>query len=300
LDIAITGAGGFIGRALSQSLNADGHRVIEVTRSAARGNQLHWDPQASSIDASGLEGIHAVVHLAGEPIAARPWTKAQRARIADSRRKGTTLLATTLAGLADPPATLISGSAIGFYGERGDTILSEHAEPGTDFLAEVCTAWEHATVPARDAGIRVCHLRTGIVLDQGGGALAKMITPFRFGLGGKAGKGQAWMSWISLRDEVRAIRFALDTATLNGPLNLTAPNPVRNVDFTAALGAALHKPTRLSIPSAIRHVPLGVGDLFDNLLFTSIRAVPKALTDSGFRFEHETIDSALAAATAKD
>ena len=285
MEVAITGAGGFIGRALARSLESDGHRVLRVPR---------------PFDASGFEGLDAVVHLAGEPIAARPWTKAQRARIAESRSKGTELLANALAGLADPPASLISGSAIGYYGERGDDILYEDANAGTDFLAGVCTAWEQATAPAVAAGIRVCHLRTGIVLDSSGGALAKMIKPFKLGLGGNAGKGQAWMSWISLRDEVRAIRFALDTATLNGPLNLTAPNPVRNVDFTAALGAALHKPTRLSIPSAIRHVPLGVGDLFDNLLFTSIRAVPKALTDSGFRFEHETIDSALAAATAKD
>jgi len=285
VEVAITGAGGFIGRALARSLESDGHRVLRVPR---------------PFDASGFEGLDAVVHLAGEPIAARPWTKTQRARIADSRSKGTELLANALAGLADPPASLISGSAIGYYGERGDDILYEDANAGTDFLAGVCTAWEQATAPAVAAGIRVCHLRTGIVLDSSGGALANMIKPFKLGLGGNAGKGQSWMSWISLEDEVRAIRFALDTATVNGPLNLTAPNPVRNSDFTAALGAALHKPTRLPIPAAIKHVPLGVGDLLHNLLFTSIRAVPKALTDAGFRFGHETIDSALAAALTKD
>jgi len=298
VDVAVTGSSGLIGRALARSLADDGHRAIPIVRRAASDGEIRWDPDAGDIDAAGLEGLDAVVHLAGEGIAARPWTARQRHRIAESRRAGTDVLCTALARLSTPPAVLVSGSAIGYYGERGDDVLIESAPPGEDFLAGVCVAWEAATAPASAAGVRVAHIRTGIVLDAHGGALAKMLPAFRWGLGGRAGDGHAWMSWVSIADEVRAIRHAIEDASLRGPLNVTAPHPVRNADFTEALGAAVDRATRLTIPSALRRVPFGVGDLVDNLLFTSIRATPAALESSGFAFEHPTIDVALAAVLA--
>jgi len=295
MDIAITGSTGLIGSALTASLTADGHRVVPVVRSAGRTDSVRWDPSSGTIEGDGLEGLDAVVHLAGEGIASGPWTKAQLRRIHDSRQQGTHLLASTLAGLAQPPATLLSGSAIGFYGDRGNDRLSEAAPAGEGFLADVCVAWEAATAPAADAGIRVAHLRTGIVLDRNGGALGKQLPIFKLGLGGKAGKGTQWMSWISLEDEIRAIRFALETPSISGPVNLVAPTPVTNAEFTKALGAAVHRPTFMPIPRLVRHAPLGVGDLLESLLFTSARVEPDALAAAGFAFSHRTIEDGLAA-----
>ncbi|WP_426573437.1 TIGR01777 family oxidoreductase [Aquihabitans sp. McL0605] len=294
MDIAITGSSGLIGTALAGSLRADGHRVVPVVRTAGRAGTVVWDPAKGTIDAEGLEGLDAVVHLAGAGIAAGPWTAKQRARIRDSREQGTSLLATAIAGLDRPPAVLVSGSAIGYYGDRGDEVLTEASGPGDDFLAGICTAWEGATAPAADAGVRVAHLRTGIVLDRDGGALAKQLPIYRLGLGGKAGRGTQWMSWISLDDEVRAIRFALDTDSVSGPVNLTAPNPVTNAAFTKALGAAVHRPTFLTIPRFVRHVPAGIGPLVESLLFSSARVEPTALVSAGFTFEHPSLDEALA------
>lgn len=295
MDIAITGSSGLIGTALTESLRADGHRVVPVVRRQGPDDSIRWDPTTGTIDAGGLEGIDAVVHLAGEGIASGPWTTKQRDRILDSRVDGTTLLATAIAGLAQPPATLISGSAIGYYGDCGDEVLTESSPPGDDFLAEVCLAWEAATAPAADAGTRVVHLRTGIVLDADGGALGKQLPIFKAGLGGKAGTGQQWMSWISLADEVAAIRFAIDHATVTGALNLTAPEPVTNSSFTKALGGALHRPTFLTIPRFARHAPFGIGGLVESLLFTSARVEPRGLTDAGFTFAHPDLETALAA-----
>lgn len=294
MEIAITGASGFIGTALVRSLEADGHTVIPVVRRASAGRAIRWDPAAGTIDAAALEGLDAVVHLAGEGIASGRWTEAQRARIRDSRSQGTRVLATALAGLEGPPPVLVSGSAIGIYGDRGDEVLTESSTPGSDFLAEVCTAWEAATAPAEAAGIRVAHLRTGIVLDPEGGALAKQLPIFRLGLGGRAGRGDQWMSWITLADEVRAIRFAIDH-DVAGPLDLTAPAPATNRDFTAALGRALHRPTFLTIPSLVRHAPLGIGDLVGSLLFSSARVLPAKLEAAGFEFAHPDLDGALEA-----
>lgn len=294
MDIAITGASGFIGTALARSLRGDGHRVLPVVRRDGGADTVRWDPAAGTIDAGALDGLDAVVHLAGEGIASGPWTAAQRTRIAASRQAGTELLAGALAGLQRPPATLLSGSAIGYYGDRGDEPLPETASPGEDFLAEVCIAWERATAPAEAAGIRVAHLRTGIVLDPSGGALAKQLPLFKLGLGGRAGRGTQWMSWITLADEVRAIRFALEHDELRGPVNLAAPAPVTNAAFTDALGTALHRPTFLTIPRLVRHLPAGVGDLLGSLLFVSQRVVPDALETAGFRFEHPELAGALA------
>ena len=295
MDIAITGSTGLIGEALRASLQDDGHRVVRMVRREATGaDEISWDPAAGRLDPADLAGLDAVVHLAGEGIASGPWTAAQRTRIAASRQAGTELLAGALAGLQRPPATLLSGSAIGYYGDRGDELLPETASPGEDFLAEVCIAWERATAPAEAAGIRVAHLRTGIVLDPSGGALAKQLPLFKLGLGGRAGRGTQWMSWITLADEVRAIRFALEHDELRGPVNLAAPAPVTNAAFTDALGTALHRPTFLTIPRLVRHLAAGVGDLLGSLLFVSQRVVPDALETAGFRFEHPELAGALA------
>lgn len=301
MDIAITGANGFIGTALGRSLRAAGHHTISVTRSAAANSSagaIAWNPEGGSIDGAAFEGLDAVVHLAGEPIASGPWTAAQRERIHDSRQLGTDLLATTLASLDRPPPVLVSGSAIGFYGDRGGEVLTEASTPGDDFLARVCVDWEQATAPAEAAGIRVAHVRTGIVLDGSGGALAKQLPIFRLGLGGKAGTGKQWMSWISLDDDVSAIRHVLDHDDVRGPVNLTAPGAVDNATFTRALGAAVHRPTVVPIPRAVRRLPLGVGGLLDSLLFTSARVTPTVLLDAGFTFAHPDIETALARAVA--
>lgn len=295
MDIAITGASGLIGQALTTSLRSAGHHVIPLVRSGNAPGSVRWDPEAGTIDAAGLEGVDGVVHLAGEGIASGRWSDAQRDRIRASRERGTQLLATTLAELQDPPSVLVSGSAIGYYGSRGDEVLPESAAPGDDFLAGVCLAWEAATAPAEAAGIRTVHIRTGIVLDAGGGALGKQLLAFKLGLGAKAGSGRQWMSWITLHDEVRAIRFALEEAGVSGALNLTAPNPVTNADFTDAVGDALHRPTFLTIPAFIRKAPLGVGGLVESLLLVSQRCEPAALLAAGFTFDHEDLDTALEA-----
>jgi uncharacterized protein (TIGR01777 family) len=294
MDIALTGSHGLIGRALASSLRSDGHRVVPVVRSGGGADAVRWDPAGGTIDAAGLEGLDAVVHLAGEGIASGRWTDAQRHRIHASREDGTTLLAEALAGLERPPAALVSGSAIGYYGDRGDEVLTEGSGPGEDFLAGVCRAWEGATAAAEAAGIRTVHLRTGIVLDADGGALAKQLPAFKLGLGAKAGAGRQWMSWISLHDHIRAVRFAIEDPAVSGPLNLTAPGPVTNAEFTDAVGAALHRPTFLTIPRLAARAPLGIGGLVESLLFSSARVEPAALQQAGFHFDHEELPTALA------
>lgn len=252
-----------------------------------------WDPDRSSLDPAVLAGAGAVIHLAGEPIGARRWSEDQKRRIRESRVRSTELLATTIAAMADPPAVFLSGSAIGFYGERGDEALTESSAPGRGFLAEVCEAWEAATSPLAASGVRVAHLRTGIVLDPQGGALAKQLPLFRFFAGGRLGSGRQWWSWISLADEVEAIVHLL-TTDVHGPVNLTAPAPVTNGEFTRALGQALRRPTFATVPTFGPRLLLG-RDLADSLLFTSARVLPRVLEDSGYRFEHPTIAEAFRA-----
>ncbi len=295
MDVAITGSNGLIGRALARSLEEDGHHVVPVVRGAPREGAVRWDPVAGTIDASGLEGLDAVVHLAGESIGSGPWTQAQRRRIHDSRSRGTALLARALAGLTAPPGVLVSGSAVGYYGDRGDEVLTEDAAPGDDFLAEVCVDWEAASAPAAQAGIRVANIRSGVVLDPKGGALAKQLPLFKLGLGGKAGSGEQWLSWIGMPDQVAAIRHVIDTSSIAGPVNLVAPAPVTNAEFTRQLGRAVHRPTLLPVPRFVRHAPAGIGALLDSLLFTSARAEPTVLEASGFSFAHPTLPEALAA-----
>jgi uncharacterized protein (TIGR01777 family) len=293
MDVAVTGANGLIGTALRRRLEGAGHRVVRLVRpsSADRtGDTLTWDPAAGTIDAAGLEGIDAVVHLAGEGIAERRWTDEQKRRITDSRVQGTTLLAETLAGLERPPSVFLSGSAIGYYGDTGDRPTDESGAAGDDFPARVCVVWEESAAPAVDAGIRTVFLRTGIVLDAHGGALAKQLPAFRFGLGGRAGSGRQYQSWISLEDEVAAIEFLL-TTPVSGPVNLTAPEPVTNADFTTTLGRVLRRPTTI-LPMFGPRLLFG-RELADSLLLTSQRIIPAALEEAGFNFAHPELEGAL-------
>ena len=293
--IAITGATGLIGRALQDSLVADGHRIVRVVRDprAATPGDVVWDPEGGSIDAAGLEGVDAVVHLAGEPIGASRWTEATRRRIHDSRQRGTDLLARTLAGLEQRPSVFVSSSAVGIYGDRGSEALTEESSHGDDFLAEVCIAWEQAADPAREAGIRVVHPRTGVVIAKDGPLIDKVELPFRLGVGGKVGTGRQYVPWISLHDEVAALRFLIDRP-IEGAVNLTGPNPATNLELTKALGTVLRRPTLMPIPAfAIR---LLYGEMGETLATVSQRVLPTRLLDAGFAFRHSTILAALSAA----
>lgn len=291
MRIAITGASGFIGTALTASLEQDDHDVLRVGRSASGPGAIRWDPAAGVLDGAALEGVDAVVHLAGEGIAEKRWTDEQKRRIRDSRVLGTTLLATTLAELAEKPQVLISGSGIDAYGDRGDEVLTESSSRGDSFLAEVVRDWEAATAPAEAAGIRVAHLRTGIVLGKHGGALPRMVQLARFGLLGKIGSGRQWWSWITIDDHVRAIRHLVDQ-DLSGPVNLCTPNPVTNAELTKALGRVLKRPTFLPVPAFGPKLLLG-SELAETLLLESKRAAPEKLLQSGFDFDHDEIAPAL-------
>ncbi len=295
MRIAVTGATGLIGGALVADRRANGDEVVCISRRAS-GADITWAPSEGKLDPGALEGVDAVVHLAGAGIADHRWTDDHKRAIRDSRLDGTALLARTIAGMARPPAVLLSGSAIGIYGSRGDEVLDETSAPGTGFLADVCVAWEAATAPAADAGVRVAHLRTGIVLSGDGGALRKQLPLFKFGLGGKMGSGRQWQSWISIDDEVGAIVHLLSSA-VSGPVNLTAPNPVTNAEFTDTLGTALHRPTVLPIPKFGPQLLLGA-EAADNLLFTGQRVVPKVLLADGYQFRHPDLADALQAAIA--
>lgn len=293
MRILISGANGLIGTALQSELHRRGHAVVRLTRGSAGPDAVHWDPMAGEIDTAGLEGVQAVVHLAGESIAESRWTDEQKARILESRTRGTTLLAEAVVGMASPPSVVLSGSAIGYYGDRGDEVLTEASAPGTDFLADVCVRWEAAAQLFGAAGIRTCTLRTGIVLDADGGALAKQLLPFKLGVGGRLGSGRQWQSWITLEDEVGAICHLLD-ADVEGPVNLTAPNPVTNQEFTSTLGGVLHRPTLLPIPTFAPALLYG-RELVESLLLVSQRVQPSALLDSGYVFAHPTLEPALRA-----
>ncbi|MCU1466832.1 MAG: hypothetical protein JWM72_2760 [Actinomycetia bacterium] len=256
------------------------------------GDTIGWDPDEGRIDAPALEGLDAVVHLAGEGIGEHRWTTEQKRRIRESRTKGTAALAGAVASREHKPKVLVSGSAVGYYGDRGDEPLTEDSKPGTGFLPEICTAWEAETRPASDAGIRTVILRTGIVLAPQGGALKQMLLPFRLGLGGRQGSGKQWMSWIAIDDHVAAMRAAIDDERLRGPLLLTAPNPVTNADFAHALGHVLHRPTVLPTPMLPLKLRYG-SELVDTLLLSGQRATPTRLEAVGFRFEYPVLEPAL-------
>lgn len=296
MDIAITGSRGLVGSALVPELARAGHRPARLVRSVRPGaDELGWDPDAGAIDAAGLDGIDAVVHLAGAGIGDKRWTPARKHLILESRTKGTDVLARALAGLVNKPAVLISASGVDYYGPHGDETLTEASSPGGGFLADVCKQWEDATKPAADAGIRVAHIRTGPVLGVDGGLLGRLLLPFRMGLGGRVGTGEQYMSWIALDDHVAAILHLLTRADSTGPYNLTAPNPVTNGEFTTTLGRVLHRPTRIPTPLLPLKLRYG-GELVHELLLTGQRVLPARLGEAGYRFAHPTLEEALRAA----
>jgi hypothetical protein len=295
--ILISGASGFIGSHLTKVLAADGHRIVRLGRKRSRSpnaeGPIIWDPEAGRIDRESLTRLQpdAVINLAGEPIAQR-WTPHRRRRIRESRVRGTTALAEALAAMPTRPKVLVSGSAVGYYGaHRGDELLDEDSAPGTDFLAETARDWERATDAASKAGIRVIQMRTGLVLGNDGGMLARMLPPFRFGLGGRLGDGRQWMSWIAMDDVTRAIRFFLDTPALSGPVNLVAPEASRNRDFTKTLGRVLRRPSIFPVPAFALETLLGT--MADHTILASQHAVPKRLTGAGFEFRHPRLEEAL-------
>jgi uncharacterized protein (TIGR01777 family) len=291
LRVGITGSSGLIGTALRRTLSEAGHSPVPIVRRVARDGEIEWDPSAGRLAAADLADLDAVVNLAGVGIGDQRWTDEYRALVRSSRIDGTELLARTFAELGDDaPAALVNASAIGYYGDRGDEVLTESSPPGDGFLPDVCVAWEHAAEAAA-ATTRVAVLRTGVVLTPDGGALAKLLPLFKFGLGGRFGKGRQWWSWISLEDEVNAIVHAV-TSDVSGPLNLTAPNPVTNREFTDVLGDVLHRPTLLPVPAFGPKLLVGA-DLAQSLLFDSARVVPEALEASGFTFAHPQLDDAL-------
>jgi len=292
MRILVTGSTGLIGSALVPFLRAGGHEVVRLARAPLRGEEsvVLWDPEGGKLEPSALEGFDAVVHLAGENIAGR-WTAEKKARIRDSRVRGTRLLSETLAQLERPPAVLASASAIGYYGDRGDELLREESPPGRGFLAEVAAQWEAATEPAARRGIRVVCLRFGIVLSPRGGALAQMLPPFRLGLGGPIGSGQQYWSWVAIDDVVRAIHHALGAETLHGPVNVVSPDPVRNREFVRALGRVLGRPTLLPMPALVVRVLFG--QMGEELLLSSQRVEPIRLLASGFVFQYPDLDGAL-------
>jgi uncharacterized protein (TIGR01777 family) len=301
MRVAVSGSSGLIGSALCRSLVGDGHEVVRIVRpgSSAPGPTVEWDLERRTMDAAGLEGVDAVVHLAGEPIGAKRWTADQKAKVMDSRRVSTRLLAETLAGLDGGPRVLVSGSAIGYYGDRGDEVLTEASEPQPGlFLSDVCVEWEAAARPAVAAGLRVAFCRTGIVLDRSEGALAKLLPLFRLGLGGKMGKGTQWMSWIALDDEVAALRFLLDADGASGPFNLTAPNPATNAELAKTLAKVLGRPSIVPVPAFGPKLLLG-SELAEQLLFASQRVAPAALDAAGFTFQHPSLEGALRAVLGK-
>lgn len=286
--VAITGASGFLGQSIIPFLTTGGHTVRTIGR--GEGNDARWDPRRGEIDAGALDGIDAVIHLAGAPIAQR-WTASHRRAIRESRVTSTRLIAETMARMSPRPAVLLSGSAVGYYGSRGDELLDESSAAGDDFAGEVAREWEAATAPARDAGIRTVLLRTGIVLNPGGGALAKMLPPFRAGVGGRLGSGTQWMSWISREDWIGAVYFALMHDALQGPLNLTAPEPVTAATFASTLGRVLNRLALLPVPAFA--LTALFGEMARGTILASQRALPRALETAGFRFAHPTLSSAL-------
>ena len=291
MKIVVSGASGLIGTQLVAKLSSSGHEVVRLVRRSPKPGEIQWNPKSGTLDAAALEGTDAVIHLSGAGIGDKRWTDGYRKEILDSRTATTALLATTMASLSRKPSVFLSGSAIGIYGARNDEQLTEVSTHGTGFLAEVCEQWEAAAKPAVDAGIRTVYLRTGIVLSPKGGALKKLLPLFKLGVGGKFGNGKQWQSWISIDDEIGAIEHLL-TANVSGAVNLTAPNPVTNAEFTKVLASVLKRPAIVPVPTFAPKILLG-GELADALLFTGQRVIPAALNASGYMFKHTTLESAF-------
>lgn len=293
MKVLISGASGLIGSALVPFLTSGGYEVKRLVRSksAADGDAIFWDVQSETIDKDALIGIDAVVHLAGENLAGGRWTEKRKQKILNSRVKGTRLLSKTLAEMDKPPKVLVSASAIGYYGDRGDEVLQEDSEPGSGFLAKVCQEWEAAVKPAADKGIRVVNLRFGLVLSAEGGALKKMLLPFKMGVGGKIGSGDQYWSWIVIDDVVGAIHHAITHDSLVGPVNAVAPFPVTNEEFTRILGRILKRPTIFPLPEFA--AKLALGEMADEMLLTSARVQPKKLPAAGYNYEFTDLEAAL-------
>ncbi len=293
MRILISGASGLIGSALLPALERNGHTAIVLTRKSGsqKRNAIEWDPERRELDARQFERFDAVIHLAGENIGGGRWTEARKARILNSRVIGTTLLCETVASLKQKPRLLVSASAIGYYGDRGSETLTEASSPGSGFLSEVCVAWEEATKAAVSSGVRVVTTRTGIVQTVDGGSLQRMLLPFKLGLGGKFGDGSQFWSWIAIDDVVGAIQFALVNESLSGPVNLAAPNPVTNAEFTRTLASVLRRPAFAPMPRLLMKVILG--EMADSLLFSSAKAVPAKLRQAGYQFHYSELEPAL-------
>jgi uncharacterized protein (TIGR01777 family) len=290
MNVLVSGATGLIGSALIPELEAGGHTVNRLTRTQRSEGDIRWDPEAGKIEGD-LAGFDAVVHLAGESIAEGRWTTEKKRRILESRKRGTYLLAEKVAGLPVPPSVMISASADGYYGDRGNELLTEESGPGSGFLAEVCRGWEAAADPAREAGIRVVHPRTGIVLSPKGGALGRTLPIFRLGAGGKVGSGRQYWSWVSLDDVVGSYVHALTTDEASGPINVCSPNPLTNAAYTKALGSVLNRPTVFPVPALAARVALG--EVADELLLASKRMVPAKLQEAGYQFRYPDLEGAL-------
>ncbi len=294
MEIVIAGSSGLIGTALRESLTASGHRPIRLVRRPPRpgSDEIEWDPAGARLDRDAISGAGAVINLAGAGIGDRRWTDEYRRTLVESRTDTTSLLANACAAAAEPPSVFLGGSAIGYYGDRGAEVLTETSKRGQGFLPDLVEAWEASAQPAIDAGIRTCFLRTGIVLDRNGGVLPKFLPLFKLGLGGKFGSGDQYFSWISIDDEIAAIEFLLDNESISGPVNLTAPNPVTNAQFTEALADVLNRPAFLPVPAFGPRLLLG-SDRADSLLFEGQRVEPGVLVDNGFTFKHPTVTEAL-------
>jgi uncharacterized protein (TIGR01777 family) len=290
MNVLVSGATGFIGSALIPELKAGGHRVNRLTRTPRFGEDIRWDPGGGVIEGD-LAGFDAVVHLGGESIAEGRWTPEKKRRILESRQKGTRLLAEEVAGLPEPPSVMVSASAIGYYGDRGNELLTEESGPGSMFLSEVCQEWEEAAEAARGAGVRVVHPRFGIVLSTEGGALGRTLPIFKLGGGGKIGSGRQYWSWVSLDDVVGAIVHALNSDTLSGAVNVVGPDPQTNAEYTKVLGRVLGRPTFFTVPAPAARV--AIGGMADELLLASARVEPAKLEETGYEHRHPELEGAL-------
>lgn len=291
MDVLVSGSTGLIGSALVSVLRDKGHEVRRLTRSGgSSGDAVRWDPSAGTIDAAGLEGVDAVVHLAGENIVGR-WTAAKKARIRNSRVEGTRLLAGALIGLQRPPNVMVSASATGYYGDRGNELLTEESAPGSSFLSGVCREWEAAADQAREAGVRVVHPRFGIVLSTEGGALATTLPIFKLGGGGKIGNGKQYWSWVAIDDVVGATLYSLSNDSLSGPVNVTVPDPPTNAQYTRTLGGVLGRPTIFPLPAPAARIALG--EVADELLLASQRIEPAKLVKTGYSYHYPELGGAF-------
>jgi uncharacterized protein len=291
MKVLIAGASGLVGSALIPALEAEGVTVTRLVRTSAGAGEIEWHPNNDQIDAAALEGFEAIINLAGENIAAGRWTDEQKRKIHDSRVNGTHLLSEAIAKLQQKPKVFLCASATGIYGDRGDETLDEQSDSGGGFLAGVCREWEQATTPAVEAGVRTVNLRFGPILAREGGMLAKLLTPFKMGMGGRVGSGKQYISWVAIDDVVGAVKLALKDESIRGALNVVSPHPVTNEEFTKTLGHVLSRPTALAMPAfAVR---LAFGEMADEMLLTSQRAIPKRLNDAGYEFEFPELEGAL-------